>query len=87
MAKDTAGDAKPTAGVVPDEKTAIRIALAVWEPLYGTKDVEGKAPYRARLEGNVWRVEGTLPPGHLGGVPTAEISKVDGRILRVSHGQ
>lgn len=87
MAKNTANSGKPASGFVPDEKTAIRIALAVWEPIYGGERIGEKAPFHARLVDGVWRVEGTLPPEHLGGVPTADIAKEDGRILRVSHGQ
>ena len=41
--------------------------------------------------GDVWTVEGTLPFGSggmcVGGVDIVEISKKDGRILRVSHGK
>jgi NTF2 fold immunity protein len=32
-------------------------------------------------------VEGSLPKGAKGGVALAEISKEDGRIIRVSHGK
>ncbi len=31
---------KPTAGYVPDEKTAIKIAVAVWSPIYGKENIE-----------------------------------------------
>jgi hypothetical protein len=78
---------KPTVGYVPDSETAIRIAVAIWEPIYGRKQIEGQKPYRATLKDGVWTVEGSLPDGWLGGVAVAEISKSDGRILRVSHGK
>jgi hypothetical protein len=79
---------KPKDGYVPDAKTAIKIAVAVWEPIYGEKQIAGEKPYTARLDTNgVWIVEGSLPKGYLGGVAIAEIAKEDGKILRVSHGK
>jgi hypothetical protein len=79
---------KPTAGYVPNAAVAIKIAIAVWEPIYGEKKIAAEAPYRASLADGVWTVEGTLPKKHmLGGVAIAEIAQEDGRILRVSHGQ
>ena len=84
---------KPPAGFVPDAKTAIKIAVAVWEPIYGEKEIVRERPYTARLGSNgIWVVEGSFHAGWLdtaakGGVAIAEISKNDGRILRVSHGR
>jgi len=78
---------KPSQGYVPNAETAIRIALAVWEPIYGKKPIDSEKPYRATLKNGVWTVEGSLPPGWRGGVAIAEISASDGTILRVSHGR
>lgn len=78
---------KPKDGYVPDAKTAIKIAVAVWEPIYGEEQVAREKPYRATLASGVWTVEGSLPASMVGGVAVAEIAKDDGRILRVSHGQ
>jgi hypothetical protein len=77
----------PAKGFVPNEQTAIQIAIAVWSPIYGAENIEQKRPFRAVLRGEVWAVEGSLPPNYRGGVPLAEISKKDGRILRVTHGK
>ena len=77
---------KPKNGFVPDADTAIKIAIAVWEPIYGQKQIASERPYRAKLLTNtVWKVEGSLPPGTLGGVATAFIAKDDARILSVYH--
>ncbi len=73
-------------GLVPNEETAITIAVAVWGPIYGKEHIQQKAPYRAVLKDGVWYVTGSLRFGWKGGVPEAEISKKDGRILRVEHG-
>jgi hypothetical protein len=77
----------PKDGFVPTAEVAIRIAVAVWEPIYGAANIERQKPYRATLANGVWTVEGSLPPQSVGGVALAEISQSDARILRVSHGQ
>ena len=78
---------KPKNGYVPDEETAITIAVAVWNPIYGKEKIRGEKPYKATLKNGVWTVRGSLPKGWVGGVAEAEISKDDGRILRVIHGK
>ena len=77
----------PPGGYVPDAATAIKIAVAVWEPIYGRKQIQGQKPFRATLRNGVWRVHGSLPPNTPGGVAEADISKKDGRVLRVIHGK
>jgi hypothetical protein len=82
---------KPKNGFVPDQQTAIRIAEAVWLPIYGSEIIEGEKPFRATLSKGIWKVRGTLKQDFSsgtrtsGGVAIAEISKKDGRILRVDH--
>ena len=76
----------PPEGFVPNEETAVRIAEAVWRPIYGAT-LDDERPFRARLIGEVWHASGTLPEGMLGGVAEAEINQKDGKILRVSHGK
>ena len=82
---------KPKEGYVPDAVTAIKIAEAVLVPIYGEKVINEENPLKAVLKDGVWIVEGTLhcPEGQrcLGGVALIEISKDDGKILRVSHGK
>lgn len=76
---------RPTVGFVPNEETAIRIAEAVWIPIYGGKKIEKEKPFKATLHDTVWIVTGTLPKGSAGGTAIAEISKESGCIIRVSH--
>lgn len=76
----------PEHGYVPDAKTAIRIAEAIWLPIYGER-IYTKKPFVAKLQGDVWLIQGSLPVQMIGGVPAAEISKKTGEILRVSHGK
>lgn len=77
----------PKNGFVPNDVTAIRIAEAVWEPIYGKENISRQQPLKASLANEVWTVVGSLAEGSKGGVALAEIRKQDGRILRVSHGK
>jgi hypothetical protein len=80
---------KPERGFVPDSKTAIKIAEAVLVPVYGEKQIDSEKPLIAKLQHDVWTVQGTLncPAGEVchGGVAVVEISKTDGRILSMTH--
>ena len=82
---------RPPNGVVPDANTAARIAEAVMTPIMGLRQVRAEEPFRATLSGDVWHVYGDLhcPKPHecVGGVAEVDISKTDGRVLRISHGQ
>ena len=77
----------PKDGFVPDEHTAIQIAVAVWIPLYGKENIERQKPYKAWLKDGIWHAAGHLPKNMVGGVAIAEIQKSDAKIVRVSHGK
>jgi len=80
----------PKEGFVPNKETAIKIAEAVWLPIYGDEIYMDK-PFIAKLseDRKFWIVEGTLPKGDrvLGGVPYAKIKKSDGKIIEVNFGK
>lgn len=76
----------PSEGYVSNAETAEKIAEAIWLQIYG-KDILKKKPFKAKLENEIWTVEGSLPEGQVGGVPVIEISKKTGEIHRVSHGK
>ena len=78
---------RPENGYVPDQETAIKIAVAVWTPIYGKKQIEKELPYKAILKNGIWYVSGSLPKNSLGDVAEAEVSKENGCIIRISHGQ
>jgi hypothetical protein len=84
-AQETNNHYYPQEGFVPDAETAIKIAVAVWEPIYGKAQIEKEKPYKACVKGGIWIISGSLPTGWRGGVAEAEIQKKDGQILRVSH--
>ena len=77
----------PKAGFVPTANTAIVIAEAVLEPIYGKAQIEGERPLQAHLSGEIWIVTGTLKSGGIGGVAMVRISKKTGTILSVIHGK
>ncbi len=78
----------PEEGFVPDKETAIRIAEAVWIPIYGEEQIKSERPFKAILVGDIWYVTGTLPEEYvLGGVAMAKISKKDGKIIQIVHGE
>jgi hypothetical protein len=76
-----------SAGLVPDEQTAIAMAVAVWTPIYGAEKIARGQPYHAKLVDDFWIVRGSLPAGVAGGTAVAEIARSDGRIRRVIHEQ
>jgi len=76
----------PPNGFIPDSSTAVRIAVAVWVPIYGANVIASERPFVATLHESVWTVTGTLPSGdNVGGTALAKIAKRDGRILLVTH--
>lgn len=78
---------RPAEGLVPDQATATTIAEAILTPIYGKLAIDGQRPLRAEVSDGVWIVRGTLPRGVDGGVAEVWIDKVDGRVLRVTHGR
>lgn len=69
---------------VPDAETAIRVAEAVWLPIFG-ENIYQKKPFKAELiDDQLWRVVGSLNT-QKGGVPFIEIQKCDCKVLSVSH--
>jgi hypothetical protein len=83
-------------GLVPDARTAVLIAEAVLNPIYGEPQIRHERPFIASLRNGVWGVEGTLHEGllgflglepTLGGVAFVQISKTNAQILRITHGK
>lgn len=71
---------------VPNQETAIKIAEAIWLPIYG-EEIYDYTPFVAKLnvsgkKDSIWHVEGTSPY-KLGGVPTINIQKSNCKILLV----
>jgi hypothetical protein len=78
----------PDGGFVPDKNTALRIAKAVWLPIYGKRKLMW-TKYQIKLDNDIWYIE-CLNMIHLffgvsGGGPFIKIDKNTGTILDVSH--
>jgi hypothetical protein len=74
--------ALPSPGVVPDADTAIRIAQAVFYPVYGSYALSDQIPLQAELKfNNVWIVTGSPASGKV--TLFVFIHKPDGRILHM----
>jgi len=78
---------KTITNYVPNEEVAIKIAEAIWLPIYGEKIYDQKPYIIYLLKDSVWIVTGTLPENELGGTAYIEIQKSDGKILKVTHGK
>jgi hypothetical protein len=70
-------------GYINQPETAIKIAEAVWQPIYGD-EIYNHKPFKAELKDSVWIVTGTVYT-KLGGAPRMVINKKDGRILELEH--
>src|SRR4051794_21303627 len=51
----------PKDGFVPNAATAIRIAEAIWIPIYDEEQIQSERPFEANLSNGVWTVTGSLP--------------------------
>ena len=71
---------------VPNAETAIKVAEAIWLPIYG-EGIYEKKPFKAELDNGIWIVKGSLPIGMKGGVPYMEIRKKDCKVLKITHGK
>ncbi|MFC0130977.1 hypothetical protein CR105_05165 [Massilia eurypsychrophila] len=77
----------PKEGFIPDRRTAIAVAIAVLIPIYGEEEVRENRPFVATLKGGKWTVTGSLPKNMVGGVPEVQLSKSNGKILKISAGK
>jgi hypothetical protein len=68
-----------------DCQTALRVAEAIFEPVFGIREVDKWRPYNAQLDKNgLWTVYGTSRQDS-GEERACSISKRDGRVLEVWH--
>jgi len=76
--------------VIPDEKTALKIAKAVWLPIYGGKSLFMYSYKIELVEENIWGIKGVnriyrFIGANYGG-PYIFIDRKTGAILQVGHG-
>ena len=83
--EQTAIKQEPEINYVPDSATAVKIAEAIWLPLYGN-DIYKQKPYLVSLKKGIWIVEGRKEEDSFGGTAYIEFQKKDCKILKVTHG-
>ncbi len=85
--KSQPGFVDAEAGFVPDESTAVAIAVAVRTARLGKAQLEKDGPYTAILEEGIWILYGKdSPQNSLSPVSLARIRKSNGAILEISGG-
>lgn len=88
VAVANAGSTLPEKGVLTTEESAIKVAETILVNVYGEKVLEQR-PFKAKLEGDVWKIAGTFHcpqgVGCKGGVARIEINKKDGKVKSVIH--
>ena len=77
----------PTEGVLPDEATVVKVAEAVFAPVFGNDAVSKYRPYHAVLKHGIWTVYGTLQTNARGGTPMMTVQKSDGRVTEIWFSQ
>jgi NTF2 fold immunity protein len=77
-------DTSKASELIVDSLAAEKIAVTAWFNVYGNKILQD-TPYVFQQLDSKWVVSGTLGPGLKGGVPYIEISKKDGKVIRISH--
>lgn len=82
--KDEVKIKRPKEGFIPDEETAISIAKSILKPIYGDK-VLNNVTFKASLLGNVWKIEGSKSDNIKIKVPSVELNKNTGEIIKLFH--
>ena len=75
----------PKDGLVPTMGMATEIAEIILKKLYGNEEIEKQKPFSINIENDIWIIEGSLEKGSEGGVAYIEISKKNGKVLKVTH--
>jgi len=76
---------QPNRGVISNAKIAKAIALTYLIPIYGEATVRHEMPFTAALNNEVWTVNGTLPPGWIGGTAQILLCQRNGMVLSIIH--
>ncbi|MEQ2009488.1 MAG: NTF2 fold immunity protein [Limisphaerales bacterium] len=74
-----------TRGYVADAATAIRIAEAVCEPIYGVERLANQRPFHTSYTNGTWIVRGRRAASGQAEVLFVEIAERDGRVLKMGY--
>ena len=73
-------------GVIPDYEAAANIAYDYVSAVFGEKSARDEQPYKIKLINNqIWFIEGSLEPNHVGGSFFITIEKYTGKIWDIGH--
>jgi hypothetical protein len=75
----------PPKGYVPDSDTAVLIANAVLNPIYGKAKIDAEKPWHTGLKDGVWTVVGTFNGKGEGGEAMIQLDMKTGAIIFVGH--
>ena len=81
----SSGEFLPPSGLVTSPADAAGIAEIIAKSVYGDQQIKKQKPLIVSIKGDVWYVRGNKKNVSLGGVLEIEISKTDGRIIRILH--
>ena len=74
-------------GLIPNAELAAKIAYEYVKAIYGENSAQDQ-PYQIQLlNGQIWRVKGTLPPNMEGGTFQIALEKYTGKIIWIYHGK
>jgi hypothetical protein len=71
--------------VIRSEGMAVDVCYAYMSNIYGKANIDRQKPYRIMETEGSWIIKGSLPVNFCGGVFEFEISKFDGKILKLIH--
>jgi hypothetical protein len=77
----------PAGRAITDQHQAVETAYSAAAQLYGREVIDREKPLNATRSGSVWKVRGTLPPMHLGGVVEMTLSVRYGSVIEICHGK
>ncbi|MHB1156029.1 MAG: NTF2 fold immunity protein [Phycisphaerales bacterium] len=79
-------DAQPGINLDLDESSAVRIAEIIFVRVYGEQVLKEK-PWQVTKTDRAFKIEGSLPDGHHGGVASLQISRDNAEVMMVPHGK
>lgn len=84
---DSTAIAQPKININLDESSAVQIAEIILVRVYGEQVLQENKPWHVTTTAHTYKIEGTLPEDHLGGVALFEISRDNAEVISISHGQ
>ena len=77
----------PSSGPIKRRDQAVATAFKAAVKVYGPQEIESERPLQALRSGPFWKVEGSLPPGYLGGVVEVTLNAKNGTVVDICHGK